>query len=158
MINKDDETQPALDVAVKQLKNNAAGSQDEIDFWAEMKLMKQIGRHDNVVSLVGVCTLADPALLVVEYADLGDLKGYLRNKRATATKGAQLDSTDMLRFCVQIANGMAYLASLKIVHRDLATRNVLVCKDELLKISDFGLARDVYEEDFYQKVNKYVWV
>ena len=82
--------------------------------------MKEIGRHDNVVSLVGVCTLEEPALLVVEYADLGDLKNFLRGKRATATKSAKIDGEDMLRYCVQVANGMDYLASLKIIHRDLA--------------------------------------
>ena len=108
-------------MAVKQLKDQAIGTQDEIDFWAEMKLMKEIGHHDNVVSLVGVCTLEEPSLLVVEYADFGDLKNFLRTKRATATKSAQLDAEDMLRYCVQIANGMEYLAGLKIVHRDLAT-------------------------------------
>ena len=36
-----------------------------------------------------------------------------------------------------------YLASLKIVHRDLACRNVLIAKDKLLKITDFGLSREV---------------
>ena len=39
----------------------------------------------------------------------------------------------------------------KFIHRDLATRNVLVCEDNLVKISDFGLTRDVYESCEYHK-------
>ena len=45
-----------------------------------------------------------------------------------------------------------YLASLNIVHRDLACRNVLVAKDKLLKITDFGLSREV--EEVYVKKTK----
>ena len=40
---------------------------------------------------------------------------------------------------------------LQIVHRDLAARNVLVGDGEICKITDFGLARDVYKEDLYRR-------
>ena len=44
-----------------------------------------------------------------------------------------------------------YLSQKKFIHRDLATRNILVCDDHLVKISDFGLTRDVYESCEYHK-------
>lgn len=40
---------------------------------------------------------------------------------------------------------------MKVLHRDLATRNVLVCDDNTVKVSDFGLSRDVYQDDIYLK-------
>ncbi|GLH10116.1 Tyrosine-protein kinase receptor torso [Gryllus bimaculatus] len=49
---------------------------------------------------------------------------------------------------------MAYLSDIKLVHRDLAARNVLVAEGGICKISDFGLTRDVYEDDTYMKRSK----
>jgi proto-oncogene tyrosine-protein kinase Ret len=43
---------------------------------------------------------------------------------------------------------------LQLVHRDLAARNILVAEGRKMKISDFGLSRDVYEEDSYVKRSK----
>ena len=45
---------------------------------------------------------------------------------------------------------MEYLGTMKCIHRDLAARNVLVAKDLVIKIGDFGLARDVHKNDYYQ--------
>lgn len=52
------------------------------------------------------------------------------------------------------ASGVPALSSLQLVHRDLAARNVLVAEGRKMKISDFGLSRDVYEEDSYVKRSK----
>lgn len=43
------------------------------------------------------------------------------------------------------------MANNKIVHRDLAARNVLVCVNKIVKIADFGLSRDIYEDNIYKK-------
>ena len=46
---------------------------------------------------------------------------------------------------------MEYLGSKKCIHRDLAARNILVAKDYVIKIADFGLARDIQTNDYYRK-------
>ena len=51
----------------------------------------------------------------------------------------------------QVCKGMEYLGSRKCIHRDLAARNILVAKDYIIKIADFGLARDVQINDYYRK-------
>ncbi|GFT06855.1 hypothetical protein NPIL_176811, partial [Nephila pilipes] len=57
---------------------------------------------------------------------------------------------DLIWISVQIANGMVYLSSQHFVHRDLATRNCLVGDNLSVKISDFGMSRDIYTSDYYK--------
>mmetsp|Transcript_32796 Transcript_32796/g.85830 ORF Transcript_32796/g.85830 Transcript_32796/m.85830 type:complete len:988 (-) Transcript_32796:1157-4120(-) len=94
--------------------------------------------HENIVKCLGVCMKQLPYLVVLEYCMYGDLKKVL-----TACKDSEvtLRGTELISYGRQIADALAYLTSIKIVHMDLATRNVLVAKGGILKVADFGLAK-----------------
>ncbi|XP_044227141.1 platelet-derived growth factor receptor beta-like isoform X1 [Thunnus albacares] len=60
-----------------------------------------------------------------------------------------LSLNDLLSFSYQISQAMDFLSSRNCVHRDLAARNVLVCEGKLVKVCDFGLARDLPKDQDY---------
>ncbi|XP_067239768.1 vascular endothelial growth factor receptor 2 isoform X1 [Chanodichthys erythropterus] len=60
-----------------------------------------------------------------------------------------LTMEDLISYSFQVAKGMEFLASRKCIHRDLAARNILLSENNVVKICDFGLARDVYKDPDY---------
>ncbi|KAG2466136.1 INTU protein, partial [Polypterus senegalus] len=60
-----------------------------------------------------------------------------------------LTMEDLISYSFQVAKGMEFLASRKCIHRDLAARNILLSENNVVKICDFGLARDVYRDPDY---------
>jgi receptor tyrosine kinase-like orphan receptor 1 len=61
-----------------------------------------------------------------------------------------LNLSNMSIIAIQIAAGMEFLSGHHYVHRDLAARNCLVGENLTVKISDFGLSRDIYAVDYYR--------
>uniref|UniRef100_A0A8C1RVW4 Fibroblast growth factor receptor 3 n=1 Tax=Cyprinus carpio TaxID=7962 RepID=A0A8C1RVW4_CYPCA len=157
-IDKEKPNKP-LTVAVKMLKDDGT-DKDLSDLVSEMEMMKMIGKHKNIINLLGACTQDGPLYVLVEYASKGNLREYLRARRPPGMDysfdtckipNETLTFKDLVSCAYQVARGMEYLASKKCIHRDLAARNVLVTEDNVMKIADFGLARDVHNIDYYKK-------
>ncbi|KAF6108771.1 fibroblast growth factor receptor 2 [Phyllostomus discolor] len=149
----------AITVAVKMLKDDAT-EKDLSDLVSEMEMMKMIGKHKNIINLLGACTQDGPLYVIVEYASKGNLREYLRARRPPGMEYSydinrvpeeQMTFKDLVSCTYQLARGMEYLASQKCIHRDLAARNVLVTENNVMKIADFGLARDINNIDYYKK-------
>ncbi|XP_060046544.1 proto-oncogene tyrosine-protein kinase ROS [Erinaceus europaeus] len=142
-------------VAVKTLKKGST-DQEKIEFLKEAHLMSKFN-HPNILKQLGVCLLNEPQYIILELMEGGDLLTYLRKARMTKFHGPLLTLTDLVDLCVDISKGCVYLEQLHFIHRDLAARNCLVSvKDysspsRIVKIGDFGLARDVYKNDYYRK-------
>lgn len=153
---KDLERPGITPVAIKMLRKDAS-SQEKTEFVQEARLMSHF-RHKHVLRLLGVCLDTDPPLLVLELMEAGDLLSYLRESRSLQpTDSHALRLQDLLAMCEDVARGCRYLEELHFVHRDLACRNCLVSardrENRVVKIGDFGLARDIYKNDYYRKVN-----
>ncbi|NWW84619.1 FLT3 kinase, partial [Rhynochetos jubatus] len=206
----------SVQVAVKMLKEKPDASEKDA-LMSELKMMTHIGSHENIVNLLGACTVSGNLQLwngcLCHHWDLqstlGDApqgkirlsKGILQHisslrlssllaeilleKDSTTLKtrglcflscytqylcmktlfplfynhgSRQMDEEedfnvltfeDLLCFSYQVAKGMEFLESKSCIHRDLAARNILVTHGKVVKICDFGLARDVVNDSNY---------
>ncbi|XP_022810255.1 proto-oncogene tyrosine-protein kinase receptor Ret-like [Stylophora pistillata] len=149
-------------VAVKMLKEHAS-ELDRKELLSELQLMKELDAHPHVIKLLGCVTRSGPLMVLIEYVPYGDLLGYLRKSRGLKDTYFQdpdikpktnLTSKQLMKYAWQVADGMSYLSSIPIIHRDIAARNVLVGEGETCKVTDFGMARDVQEDNIYQMRSK----
>ncbi|XP_034181640.2 PDGF- and VEGF-receptor related isoform X1 [Osmia lignaria lignaria] len=214
---------------------------------SELKIMVHLGKHLNVVNLLGACTKnisKRELLVIVEYCRFGNLHNYLLRHRADfinqidpatekidpnigidiLTRSASIESNyrikyaalsfsrslsansgtdsvhyqatapmdsqgvsmspdgcivsnessqpgwrsnyrgdykdhnlkpictqDLLSWAFQVARGMEYLSQRKVLHGDLAARNILLAENNVVKICDFGLAKTMYKDNNYKK-------
>ncbi|XP_024940155.1 insulin-like peptide receptor [Cephus cinctus] len=132
-------------VAIKTIADTAS-EREKNEFLNEASVMKNFSTT-HIIKLLGVVSVGSPPFVIMELMENGDLKTYLRRIRDTDMVP---DTTRILRMAAEIADGMAYLESKKFVHRDLAARNCMISKNLVCKIGDFGMARDIYETDYYK--------
>lgn len=137
-----------MPVAIKTIPENYT-EEDKNEFLNEASVMKNFSTF-HIIRLLGVVSEGTPPYVVMELMENGDLKSYLRKIREIDTVTTGLDISRIIRMAGEIADGMAYLESKKFIHRDLAARNCMVSKDLVCKIGDFGMARDIYETDYYK--------
>ncbi|KAJ7337779.1 hypothetical protein OS493_007935 [Desmophyllum pertusum] len=135
-----------------------ATEKDRRDLINELHIMVIVGEHPNVISLIGACTKSGSILVIVRLAENGCLLHQLQKNRENsyinvAERQVNFPHIDKARIARDVANGMLHLSSKKCVHRDLAARNVLLGKDNVAMVSDFGLSRDVYESGEYENIS-----
>jgi len=140
-------------VAVKTLKKDPS-EQNKKAFEKEIKFMSRLN-HKNVVRLVGICNKGTP-FIMMEYMQNGDLNQFLKKhvyapRYEMNTEGKGIVSQKILVYIsLQIASGMEYLSGRKFIHRDLATRNILVGKDFSVKVADFGMSQNLYSSYYFK--------
>uniref|UniRef100_A0A8C2I075 Tyrosine-protein kinase n=1 Tax=Cyprinus carpio TaxID=7962 RepID=A0A8C2I075_CYPCA len=134
-------------VAVKKLQHST--TEHIRDFEREIEILKSL-QHENIVKYKGVCYSAGRRnlRLVMEYLPHGSLRDYLNKNKD------RIDHKKLLHYASQICKGMEYLATKRYIHRDLATRNILVESEFKVKIGDFGLTKVLPQGKEYYKVKE----
>ena len=123
----------ALPVAVRLFKPGKLLSTAKL--LEEVKLMRKLD-HPKLLHVYGVCIKQEPIYFVTELMK-ESLLDYLRGD------GRALKLPQLIDIAAQVATGMAYLETQNYIHRNLAARNVLVGKNAVYKVADYGLDRVV---------------
>ncbi|XP_017364055.1 fibroblast growth factor receptor 2 [Cebus imitator] len=220
-----DKPKEAVTVAVKMLKDDAT-EKDLSDLVSEMEMMKMIGKHKNIINLLGACTQDAPGMrdgcarlwlllrrwwrepsaaslcklsfsvwwepsaweahfLTTQLARHTERVSAGAHHRESLARGLEVQFEEASKtgntaaapdespggfwelsrfllpawpgiaslrgFLAFLLLGLAYPGGPECIHRDLAARNVLVTENNVMKIADFGLARDINNIDYYKK-------
>jgi serine/threonine-protein kinase len=123
-------------VAIKVLRPQFAADEDFVRrFYDEAQHAAKLS-HPNIVSIYDVGHEADTYFIVMELVDGETLAAMLAD-------GRRLPERVAIDYATQICNGLAYAHRQGLLHRDIKPANILVTKDDIVKLSDFGIARAV---------------
>ncbi|KAL4637521.1 hypothetical protein ACB092_03G082500 [Castanea dentata] len=128
-------------VAVKVFNLNIEGRFKS--FETECDVLCKI-RHRNLVKIISSCSSIDFKALVLEYMPKGSLKKWLYSHNYF------LDLLQRLNIMIDVASSLEYLhhdCSLPVVHCDLKPSNILLNKDMVAHVSDFGISKFLGDED-----------
>uniref|UniRef100_A0A1I8HGN6 Protein kinase domain-containing protein n=1 Tax=Macrostomum lignano TaxID=282301 RepID=A0A1I8HGN6_9PLAT len=123
---------------------------------------------------VAIKMLKRPVLLLTELALYGNLRDFLKQRPVTSKQADYMNvlpdtrevcftpcvrPVQLLHFSRDVARALQFMADIKIVHRDIAARNILVANSDekgkiVAKVSDFGLTRNVSDKDYYRVITE----
>ncbi|XP_006006091.1 mitogen-activated protein kinase kinase kinase 20 isoform X1 [Latimeria chalumnae] len=112
--------------------------------------------HKNIIQFYGAVLESPNYCIVTEYASGGSLYDYL-----SSTKSEEMDMDLVMTWAMDIGKGLHYLhmeAPVKVIHRDLKSRNVVISPDRILKICDFGASRFHSHTTHMSLVGTFPWM
>ena len=130
-------------VAIKVLREQLAADDDFVErFYTEAQHAAKLS-HPNIVNIYDVGREGENYFIVMELVDGATLAEMM-------DRGTALPEAIAIDFAAQLCNGLAYAHRQGILHRDVKPANVLVTKDDVVKLSDFGIARAITTQTMTQ--------
>lgn len=128
---------------------------DKKQMLQELDLLIKSSEHENVISLIGFCETNTTLLVVLEdnKQSFKDLLLQSRHRDLQNNKFCLMPENRLLQYFVDIARGMEYLHSKKILHKRLSCRNIAIGDNGIAKVSGFGLShmRPLHETPDYTR-------
>ena len=122
-------------VAIKMLKNDVADDPEALrHFINESKAVAMLS-HENIVNIYDVSVKGNTKYIVMEYIEGITLKAFLKHK------GGSLSWRETLNISEQILRALEHAHSKGVIHRDIKPQNIMLLKNGLIKVADFGIAK-----------------
>jgi NIMA (never in mitosis gene a)-related kinase len=132
---------------VKSLKNNNTYVMKKIDLLQfknkakseiqkEAQILKKL-RNPNIIRCYNSFISSNTLHIILEYAEGGDLHQLIKKFKGKSTT---IPESLIWKICYDLVNGLKYLHSQKVIHRDIKTNNILIMADKSFKIGDLGVS------------------
>lgn len=123
-------------LAIKIVDKCSILAVDDVErVYRETFILTQL-KHNNIIRLHDVIDSSSSIMLVMEYANGGDLYSYVMSR-------SRLSELDAYALFIQVVNGVEYCHRNRVIHRDLKLENILLDKNKQIKIADFGLSNSI---------------
>ena len=126
--------------AVKILNKKRLKQKMNKSIFTEIDIIKKLN-HINVIYVYQIIENTENFYIIMEYCEKGELFDYIVEKR-------RLSEDESSIFFYQLINGVEHIHNKKIAHRDLKPENLLLNKNKILKIIDFGLSHNIKDGNF----------
>ena len=121
-------------VAVKILKDEISGDEQSVKrFINESKAVAMLS-HQNIVNIYDVSVRENIKYIVMEYVDGITLKSYMQHREV-------LNLREIISYTTQILRALDHAHKKGIVHRDIKPQNIMLLKNGIIKVMDFGIAK-----------------
>eukprot|EP00057_Strongylocentrotus_purpuratus_P007969 XP_011662443.1 PREDICTED: tyrosine kinase receptor Cad96Ca-like [Strongylocentrotus purpuratus] len=141
--------QSQVDVAIRQIPDQVTKSSNVLE---AVSVLSELADQPNVVTCLGYCQ--EQGSILYEFISGGTLLTHLQTTGVESQptygnlkpKGVRLDEGSLLNLAWQIAKGMQFLGSKKIIHGTLCAHNVLLADGRQCKLSDYGLSSSLFSD------------
>lgn len=122
-------------VAIKMLKASVACDEVMVKRFKNESKAESMLKHVNIVAVHDVSVKGDTKYMIMEYVSGITLKNYLKSKNAP------LEFKELVSYTVQVLKALKVAHEFSIIHRDIKPQNVMLLKNGLVKVMDFGIAK-----------------
>ncbi len=123
-------------VAIKMLKDEFVNDEEFIDKFKNEALSAGGLNQQNIINIYDVSEENGVPYIVMEYVDGGNIKDIIHRQ-------GKIDKDTVLDYSKQIALALKEAHQHKIVHRDIKSQNIMITKNNMVKVADFGIAKAV---------------
>ena len=122
----------------KKLSQSYGNSYEQI--LNEIKIHSKLD-HENIIHIYNVFDNEENINIIMEYAKKGNLLDIIKKEKSG------MSEIKAFKYFIQVVNAVYYLHQNNIIHRDIKPENILIAEDDIIKLCDFGWAKELTLEN-----------